>query len=88
MDTLSPTLKTEIRKVVALARAESPINVVKLAELVQSQNPSENVAYEDILSWVLVVAQTTGEPIMFERPELPSEQQIAFAAKPASTSLR
>lgn len=72
MDTLSSTLKTEIRNVVALARAESPINVVKIAELVQSQNPSENVAYEDILSWVLAVAQTTGEPIMFERLELPS----------------
>lgn len=88
MDTLSARLKTEVRKVVAHARAESPINVVKIAELIQSQNPSENVAYEDILSWVLVVAQTTGEPIMFERLELPTELQIGFATELVNSTPR
>lgn len=88
MDTLSQTLKTKIRKIVAVERSESPINICKIADLVQSQNPDENVAYEDILSWVLVVAQATGEPIMFERPESSNDQENVFGAQLAGALLR
>ena len=62
MRPLSQELKNRISAAVAAARTASPINVVEIAQLVQSQNPQENVAFEDILSYVLDVAQCTGEP--------------------------
>jgi hypothetical protein len=75
MRPLSQELKNRISAAVAAARTASPINVVEIAQLVQSQNPQENVAFEDILSYVLDVAQCTGEAILFERQ--PSTAEVA-----------
>lgn len=67
MRPMSQDLMTRISAAVAAARSASPINVVEIAEKIQAQNPQENVAFEDILSRVLDVAQCTGEPLLFER---------------------
>lgn len=84
MRPLSPELKARISAAVAAARTASPINVVEIAQLVQRQNPQENVAFEDILSWVLDVAQCTGEPILFERQ--PSTADVAHMNGASSIS--
>lgn len=78
MFTLSPNLKTQISRAVAAARYEAPINVFHIAKQVQTQNPNENVAFEDILACVLVSAQMTGEPIMFERVPAADEYDNSF----------
>lgn len=67
MRALSQDLRNKISAAVAAARSARPINVVEIAEEIQNRNPHENVAFEDILSCVLDVAQCTGEPILFER---------------------
>ncbi|GAA2849533.1 hypothetical protein EDC40_101274 [Aminobacter aminovorans] len=73
MRQLSRDLMNSISAAVAAARSSSPINVVEIAQTVQSENPQENVAFEDILSYVLDVAQCTGEPLVFERQHSTSE---------------
>jgi len=67
MRLLSRDLMNRISAAVAAARSSSPINVVEIAQAVQSETPQENAAFEDILSYVLDVAQCTGEPLLFER---------------------
>jgi len=67
MRALSQDLRNKISAAVAAARSARPINVVAIAEEIQNRNPHENVAFEDILSCVLDIAQCTGEPILFER---------------------
>jgi uncharacterized beta-barrel protein YwiB (DUF1934 family) len=67
----SQHLRDRISQAVYAATSDSQINVVQIAELVQSECLSENVAFEDILSAVLDLAQSTGRPIVFEKPMSP-----------------
>lgn len=79
MFTLSSNLKIQISTAVAAARSETPINVLQIAQQLQLRNPNENVAFEDILASVLVSAQMTGEPIMFERATFVEDYDNGFA---------
>lgn len=67
MHPLSPLLKDRISSaIVAALKSGDPINVIQIAERVQNENASENVALEDIQNVVLDRALATGKPIIFE----------------------
>ncbi|MBT1160171.1 hypothetical protein J1C56_32080 [Aminobacter anthyllidis] len=57
------------------ARHWGQINIVKIANQVQNDNPHENVALEDILSVALDMAQATGNAIVLEKIEAPHLSQ-------------
>lgn len=69
MRALSPSLMKQISLAIDAVRSDGQINIVQIAHRVQNDNPSENVALEDILSVALDMARATGNVIVLEKAE-------------------
>ena len=64
---MSPLLMKQISLAINAARHGGQINIVKIADQVQNDNPYGNVALEDILSVALNMAQATGNAIVLKK---------------------